>query len=291
MSRRVVGAGAAFGQAPRRSVRTALLILIVAAHLAAILALLAPASPLLESPTTERTLSLFNVALPPPPPIPPPPLPPPVTKPTLKALRASEGGAPGRRRERLAPPTANDRAATPMRMDATITTDALPLPAVGRVVDAAKIDLGLATVAATGGGGTEGQGAGTGRGTGHGDGDGFARYGRARWITKPRDADFLRVWPTRDVDGKRVRQNGWAYLACRVRPDGQPHDCQTLYEQPASIGMGSAAIDVATRSRVRPVFRNNAALYDLPVLIPIIFGPQMVRIPRVSAEASALPAR
>jgi len=88
-----------------------------------------------------------------------------------------------------------------------------------------------------------------------------------------------------------VRQDGWAYLACRVRPNGQPLDCRTLYEQPASIGMGAAAIDVATRSRVRPVLRNRTALYDLPVLIPVIFGPEMVQIPRFSEAVSAPPAR
>jgi len=191
VSRRAVGAGAAFRQAPRRSVRTALLTAIVGVHIAAILALLAPASPRLDDPTTERTLSLFDIALPPPPPITPPP--PPITEPTRTALRASAGGSPGRRRERPAPPIARDRDAAPTRMDATITADALPLPPAGHVIDAAGIDLGLGTGAATGGGGADGQGTGTGRGTGRGDGDGLARYGRARWITKPRNSDFLRV--------------------------------------------------------------------------------------------------
>ena len=165
------------------------------------------------------------------------------------------------------------------------------MPPSGLVADATGIDLGLGTGVETGGGGADGRGRGTGSGTGSGDGAGSTRYARARWIMKPTDADFHRVWPAREVSGKRVRQNGWAYLGCRVKPNGQPYDCRTLYETPASIGMGAAAIDVATRSRVRPVTRNGVAWADVPVLIPVVFGPNAIKIPRVNEAASALPAR
>lgn len=186
-----------------------------------------------------------------------------------------------------------DRDAAPPQMDATITAEALPLPPSGHVVDAVGIDLSSGAGTDAGHDGADGRGSGSGRGTGAGagEGDGVARYQRAKWLSRPTGSAFDRVWPTRQVNGKNVRQIGWAYLACRVKSNGQPHDCQTLYEKPASIGMGAAAISVAAQSRVRPVFRNGAALSDLRVLIPIIFGHERINLPRVSAEASAPRAR
>lgn len=277
--------GSSFGRNRRRSPRAVLLTAIVAAHLAAILALLAP-STLPEAVAPERALSIFDVVPPPPPPPPPPRQ----AVATAETRTLAAGGSPGRRREPPATPVRTARDAAPRQFEATITADALPLPPSGQVVDATGIDLGLGT-GVDAGGGSDGRGTGTGRGAGRGDGDGFARYARAAWITKPKDADFYRVWPMREANGKRVRQPGWAYLACKVKPDGQPYDCRTLYETPKAIGMGAAAIDVATRARVRPVFRNGVALPDLPVLIPIVFGQVTIRIPRVSEAVSVPPAR
>jgi hypothetical protein len=282
-------AASAFGTDRRRSSRAALATLVAAAHLAAIVALLAPDPPP-DAEVTERELSVFDVAVPPPA---PPPAPPVRSVPVTERVRLDPGGSPRDRPAQAAPPTEHARDAAPRRFDATITADALPLPPSGQLIDAPGIDLGLDTAADRGGGGADGHGGGTGtgQGTGSGAGDEFARYGRARWLVRPTDADFYRVWPAREVDGKLVRQPGWAYLACKVTHEGQPHDCQALYETPASIGMGAAEIDVATRSRVRPVFRNGKALLDLPVLIPIVFGVKVIRLPRVSAAVSAPRAR
>lgn len=255
---------------PRRGGALALTAVI---HLLALLLFLRPAPPLVET-VPERTLSVFDL---PPPAAPPEDPPPPPVEP--EARDAPSGGSPGLARQRP-----SERAiipdVAPVTVDVTPVVEAppMPQPATG----------GMASVGAEGAG-SNGTGTGSGSGTGAGAGSGggsataTVTLGHAEWVTKPSEADFRHEWPFsgRNVDAQVV-------LSCRVRRGNQPYGCSVLYEKPAGLGFGQAAIRLTYRSRIRPMQVNGRDWYDLPVGIPFRFA-QRVRPskPPVSEAAPA----
>lgn len=267
---------------PRRASRPLLFAAIVAAHLLALWLLLRPTPAAVAA--AERTLALFDVALPPPA-QPPPPPPPPARRASADGARAtSDGGSPGVSRERAA--VRVDAPAPPMReaMDATAT--ALPLaPPPALPAGTAMLDLGAG---GAGGLGT-GAGAGTGSGDGNGSGGGEDVFGRADWVKRPPDDAFRRNWP---LGRPRLGTGVVVVLACLVRRSGVPYRCRLRSETPRRWGFARTALMVMPEARVRPVARNGAPLWDMPVVITVVFNAIEVapRVP-VSAAASAPRAR
>lgn len=148
---------------------------------------------------------------------------------------------------------------------------------------------GGAAPAGDAGAGSSGAGIGSGSGSGAGTGAGgtigtpTVTLGYAEWITKPSDEDVQREWPfrSRNVDARVV-------LSCRVRRGNRPYGCSVLYEVPAGLGFGQAAIRLTYRSRIRPMQVNGRDWYDLPVGIPFRFAKGVRPLkPLVSEEAPA----
>lgn len=243
-------------------------------HLLALFLFLRPAEPMSQGPEV-RTLSVFDLPLPPSPSPEAPP--PPVEAP---AAGAPAGGSPGIARQRpservIVPDVA------PATVDVTRVVEAPPMP---------QPTTGGAAPTVNEGAGSDGLGTGLGSGTGSGAGSGgggtpAVTLGHAEWVTRPTEWDFRREWPFRgrDVDARVV-------LSCRVRRGNRPYGCSVLHEVPAGLGFGQAAIRLTYRSRIRPVQRNARDWYDLPVTVPFQFRQRLKLKPSempVSEEAPA----
>lgn len=217
------------------------------------------------TPASQPTaLTVFDVALPPPPeppPAPPPPMPP----------RPSPRPAGGK------PPAAS----RPVPVPAEATP--LPLAPSAPVRSPFTDDLGTALVdggtALDGPGGAGegrgGMGGGAGTGDGTGAGSGAPRYARAEWIYKPSLPDFRRHWP---VEAARRRITGYVTLSCVVPRPGRPRSCRVVSERPSGFGFGRAAVAISPLFRIRPVFRD-ADVVTLPVMVPVVFAAAPVEKP------------
>lgn len=260
----------------RPSTRAAILIAVLLLHVAAILLLLSRAA---EPPATrtERALAVFDVVVPPPPaPAPPPPKPPRPeksstvkTRPAPPATTVDPGGS-------APPPRDLPRAPTfaPVVRENTFDMTA-SLDAPSRATGAAPLP-GLLD----GGGGQGGNGRGQGRGDGIGDGRGGNGGGpgfrRARWIYQPGWQEMMLYFP---AIAKEAKQSGQVLLACHVPRAGKPESCRAIAENPTAMGFGEAAVRLSATFRMRPAYRNNAIMTDLPIIIPVVFSLKGVAVP------------
>ncbi len=244
---------------PHPLTRTTLFVVIAAAHLCAIMLLLLGKSSALPS-SEDRTLSVFDVA-PPPPPVPILSIPP---KPKTIDLRPA-GGSP--RPDRAIAPPAAPR--PPARFDTTLTDDAPPAPvAVAGDLPGAGIDL-------TPGGG-RGDGAGTGNGSGDGNGEGAGvTLVRADWIYKPvRELPYY--WPR--AKGAR-RASAVVALDCVLPKPGKPKRCTVVGERPVGLGFGEAALGLSRHFRIRPVTLDGKVVGNVTVRVPVTFKTPDVPVP------------
>lgn len=236
---------------------------VLAVHLAAILALLATRIVVTDAADEQPALAVFDVATPPPPAIAPP-------------IDEPEPPPPGPERDRRAPapaPVLPQAVAAPPPPPASVAVEAvvrLPVP-----IAAPAAPVAGSGVDGIGGGASGGDGGGLGGG-GTGSADAGAktpkRFHAARWLRRPPQQAWDAVWPrVHSANGKRRRLSGEALLACEVRPDGRPHACSVVAEQPRNRGIGRAAVALLRRSRVRPVLEDGEPV-DLPVLVQINFN-------------------
>lgn len=211
----------------------------------------------------QRPLSVFDVSLP----VPPPP-------PPAESLRPAD---PGPAQPRATPhPAAAGRATSAAPVERRTIEQPPPLAMnVTLVPDISPVTLASTTAASSADG--EGAAGSGGRGQGNGgvpgDGDRLEdgvpqRFQRADWIRRPTEAEINRYWLAEAI---KRRLGGKVYLACALTRPGRPDRCIAIFEQPAGVGFGDAAVRLSRTFRIRPIRINDRDAADLPVIVPVTF--------------------
>lgn len=101
-----------------------------------------------------------------------------------------------------------------------------------------------------------------------------------RWAAAPTLSDMLAAYPpTRGAS----RVAGWARIQCLVAEDRRLQDCAVEDERPAGIGLGAAAISLATKFQMHA--QTNATVVSFPITFdPAYFDatPQLSRLQLVA---------
>jgi len=234
-------------------------------HLAVLMLFLLWQSPR-SIPAIERSLAVFDIALPQPEPPPPPVAPRPAPDEGRVKGAAKGGNAP---RPALAPVAREslnrDRPVPDVTIDAVAPPIALPN------TQEAAVGLGALIPASGAGSGGVGAGSGTGAGDGQGRGTGWgggvSAPQRTTWIHYPTPAETRRYWPIRAL---RARITGRVFLSCQVPRPGPPKRCTIASETPTGEGFGRAALSMSRTFLIRPVTRD-AVTMDLPIIVPVLF--------------------
>ena len=90
------------------------------------------------------------------------------------------------------------------------------------------------------------------------------------WIRRPDADDLTRYYPDR---ASRLNKGGHARMSCTVTASGTLTNCSIVSEDPADLGFGQAALDMAKLFKMRPQTRDGAAVGGASVLIPLTFNP------------------
>jgi TonB family protein len=88
------------------------------------------------------------------------------------------------------------------------------------------------------------------------------------WIEAPSAALVAEVYPE---IAQRTEQGGDVVLQCAVEASGHVTDCSTIYESPAGLKFGEAALSLAPVFKMRPAAINGKAVSGALVRIPIRF--------------------
>ena len=90
------------------------------------------------------------------------------------------------------------------------------------------------------------------------------------WESKPTGEDLASVYP---AEALRAGLGGRATIACVTTAAGLLDDCRVLAEDPPDAGFGDAALELATRFKMKPMTRDGHPIDGGKVRIPIVFKP------------------
>jgi periplasmic protein TonB len=94
---------------------------------------------------------------------------------------------------------------------------------------------------------------------------------RPDWIMRPDGDDVLRVYPARALSSRLA---GRARIICRISDQGRLGPCEVISETPAGLGFGDAAVQIASRFRMRPVeWSTRLSVANRMIVIPLSFTP------------------
>lgn len=244
---------------PDRRQRAAILGGVIGLHALLFVVLIMGATPQHRPFDTQPGLSVFDLALPPPPPEisdPPPP------------EQAAEQPAP------RGPAAPVDRALRRPAAPAPVLADA-PIPAVPYVLEPI-VRMPVPNTAPEHGTSSSGAGENSGGSDGNagngggGDGDSGAGSGGAGatkpeepvvqrnpyWLRQPTRAEWRSVWPRSGAVSRQPYASGIAALDCAVLSDNRTDDCWVRAERPVGGGIGRAAIQLSQHFRIRRAERN-----------------------------------
>jgi protein TonB len=88
------------------------------------------------------------------------------------------------------------------------------------------------------------------------------------WVLRPDADDVARVYP-----GAALRRgvSGQAVMLCKVTADGSMSDCKLLSEQPAGMGFGEAALNLAPDFKMSTTKSDGSSIAGATVRIPMRF--------------------
>jgi protein TonB len=89
------------------------------------------------------------------------------------------------------------------------------------------------------------------------------------WIRLPSDAEIAAAYP---AAARRRGVSGRAVIACRLNENGRLTGCQVAEEAPAGQGFGAAALSLAGRFQMTPLYPDGQPVAGGAIQVPIHFS-------------------
>jgi protein TonB len=90
------------------------------------------------------------------------------------------------------------------------------------------------------------------------------------WLRLPSDGEVAAAYPQA---ARRSRVTGEAALACTLDADGRLEACKVAAESPSGYGFGEAALSLAGRFQMTPLYPDGSPVTGARVSVPITFAP------------------
>jgi protein TonB len=91
------------------------------------------------------------------------------------------------------------------------------------------------------------------------------------WLATPSQDDLQAAYPEA---ARRQKVRGAVVIDCTLDANGRLTACQSVEETPAGYGFGTAALRLAVRFRMTPLYPDGQSVAGGHVKVPIHFGPR-----------------